>query len=204
VRPATAAIVASVASILVFGETVAAAPAPSSQNADSDTECQISLDAVPAPAPRFDQFPARVERIANPAPVDLNSDPGAREFRTMLRRASRQGVDFAGHFKIATFGCGTSSICWGIVDERSGRVNFEEPHEIAFEHVGDQPKAAPGTTDLLGMRYRADSNLLILLGAPNEEESIEGVNYYRWTGARLVLVKHVAADRSCRNVRTPG
>lgn len=184
---------------LVFAIAIAAhAPAP----AAADTECQIFLDAVRVPAPRFEDYPAKAERIAHPARVDLNSDPGAREFRTTLKRATQQGVNFAGHFSIATFGCGAGSVCWKIVDVRSGRVFSAKPAEISADNVGEkQPRAPKGVTDLLWMRFRADSALLVLMGAPDEDESAEGVTYYRWTGERFELVKRIAADKACRNVQ---
>jgi hypothetical protein len=188
-------------SALVAIIAVSAASTAMARQAGPESQCMIFLDAVRSPTPRFADFPAKAERIGRPATIDLKSNPAAGQFRTVLRRASRKGPDFAGRFTLATFGCGAGSLCWEIVDGRSGRVISTRPHEIWSGHVGDlQPKPATGVTDQFAMRYRLDSTLLILLGAPDEDAALEGVNYYRFNGRGLDLVKHVPIARACRNV----
>lgn len=56
------------------------------------------------------------------AAVDLRSDPTAREFRTRIGAALEKGPNFAGHFVIATWGCGTMCLAGAVVDSRTGRV----------------------------------------------------------------------------------
>jgi hypothetical protein len=46
----------------------------------------------------------------------------AREFRTRLREAAREKPNFAGHFIVTTWGCGTECVEGAIIDARTGRV----------------------------------------------------------------------------------
>jgi hypothetical protein len=43
-------------------------------------------------------------------------------FRTNFKEASRQPPNFAGHFRVTTWGCGTACLDGGIVDLSTGRL----------------------------------------------------------------------------------
>ena len=45
--------------------------------------------------------------------------------------------------------------------------------------------AGPSTDDMLPLRFRLDSRLLVVLGAPGEDATRDGVAYYEWTGHAL-------------------
>jgi Ankyrin repeats (many copies) len=73
-------------------------------------------------APAFTDFPARRIHKGAPAKVDLTSNPLAREYRTRLREGARQGPNFAGHYAMVSWGCGTSCQVYALVDSLSGKV----------------------------------------------------------------------------------
>lgn len=54
--------------------------------------------------------------------VDLSSHPRARMFRTRLGRGAEKGANFAGHYALVSWGCGSE--CQGslVVDLTSGKV----------------------------------------------------------------------------------
>jgi hypothetical protein len=148
-------------------------------------------------APRFEDYAAKPAAPRKPAPVDLSSHKEARRFRTMLREGAAAGPDFAGHYTIVGWGCGTSCLDFAIVDAANGRVFFpRELRTVSVDHVGigkDEKEA-----DLDALRYRLDSTLLIVLGAPNEDLARDGIAYYRWTGTSLKLVRFLrSAKRPC-------
>lgn len=70
--------------------------------------------------------------------------PQAREFRTVLSEALLGGVNFAGHYTVATWGCGTSCQNHAVLDARTGRI-------IAF-----------GLTSELGAYHEPKSRVLTL------------------------------------------
>ena len=45
--------------------------------------------------------------------------PEQRRFRTAIRQAAAKGPNFAGHFTIAAWGCGTGCIQFVVVDNQS-------------------------------------------------------------------------------------
>lgn len=50
--------------------------------------------------------------------------PETREFRTRFREAAKEPVNFAGHFVVESFGCGTSCIGFLMVEAKTGKTSF--------------------------------------------------------------------------------
>ncbi|HEU0013483.1 MAG TPA: hypothetical protein VFQ45_07350 [Longimicrobium sp.] len=136
--------------------------------------------------PRFEQYPARDTFTGTPAPVKLES-ARAREFRTMLRQGAAKGPNFAGHYTVVEWGCGSPCHAYAIVDARTGRVAY----------MADEPAA-------LGVGHRLDSEMLVV-DPPGFWREAYGVNapdvltarayYYRWDGERLVLLDSLPVGR---------
>lgn len=72
------------------------------------------------------------------APPNIASDPNARGFRTMIRRGcTSQGVNFAGHYTVAEWGCGAMCQVLAVVDRIDGRVYFSDiPFDTLDGHYG--------------------------------------------------------------------
>lgn len=112
----------------------------------------------------------------------------------MLHRGAKEGPNFAGHYTIVGWGCGSSCLEFAIVDASTGRVYFP-PHllSVSTVHVGEaenepEPK-------FWALRYRVDSDLLVVLGAPNDDEGLEGISYYRWNGKSLERIRHLKSEK---------
>lgn len=132
---------------------------------------------APARAPRFEDFPAVLAPPARNAPVVL-ATAEARRYRTRLREAAAQPPNFAGHYVLATWGCGTDCLMGAAVNTRSGRVTFM-PGPICCIFA-----AADETLDKI--EYRADSALLVLTGMRDEDPKDLGRHYYRMERDRFV------------------
>jgi hypothetical protein len=135
-------------------------------------------------APRFEQFATREFYRGKPAPVDLRSYPGAREYRTVLRDGARAGPNFAGHLTLVDWGCGSPCVRIAIIHARSGHILYMTPDSAAL--------TVPPI-------YRLDSRLLVedptrfttdTAGHPIFAQ----VEYYEWIGRELVLRDSIAAD----------
>lgn len=57
-----------------------------------------------------------------PAPINFESNPDAKLFRTTITNQVEEGVNFAGHYTVATWGCGTSCTGYAIVDVMTGNI----------------------------------------------------------------------------------
>lgn len=122
--------------------------------------------------------------------IDFSSHPDAENFKTRLEYSLNEPANFAGHYVVTTWGCGTMCQVIAIIDVRNGEVFF------------------PLTTSL-GVCYRSDSSLLIT--NPLDELTIEDFaedmpawlqsGYYRWDGMQMQLLaeSQEATDSNCGN-----
>jgi len=158
------------------------------------SSCLFSLDNVSGQAPHFEDFKVSAELKRAPAPVILSSSED-REFRTQLRKGAAHGPNFAGHYTVVVWGCGSSCTDWAIVDATSGRVTFlADLRAISGTHVISEKS---DTAEYWGLRFRADSRLIIVVGAPNEDQGREGIAYYSWNGRSVDLLKFLPASQLC-------
>ena len=135
--------------------------------------------------PQFKDYPAPVSAVAAPAAPKFKT-AGQRKFRSVIRDAVDRGVNFAGHYTVAEWGCGTGCVQMAVVDALSGDV-YEGP-------FGNLPRSSLGIdpnveVDKAGLFYQRDSTLLVARGCPNS--SACGAYYYQWTGNRFKRLKRV-------------
>lgn len=133
-------------------------------------------------APRFEDYPP--DRVFHGTPVRLRfTAVGQRMFRTVIQDAVQRGPNFAGHFTLAEWGCGTGCLSIAVVDTESGVV-YEGP-------FGKLPRASiylgpPPDPESTGLFFYPNSRLLIAAGCPNRETC--GRYYYEWLGNRFKLI----------------
>lgn len=84
-----------------------------------------------------------------PQPVDFSSYKGAKTYQTRLREGAKAGPNFAGHYTVVSFGCGTQCQDNWVIDEQTGKIIDR------FESV-------------IGSKYELDSTLLII-NPPDED-----------------------------------
>lgn len=141
--------------------------------------------------PRHEDYPARDTFSGTPAPVDFASAADARRLRTVLREGAARGPNFAGHYALVQWGCGSACQSFAIVDLRTVRVTFT-PRPLS-----------------VGADYRLDSELLVVDPPEGWLESYGadatdavGGNaasyYYRWDGRRLILLDSLAIGSNVR------
>ena len=136
----------------------------------------------------FRQYPAVIER-ARVKSINFRSNPGARLFRTRLTNALREGVNFAGHYILTGWGCGTGCTHAAIINARNG--NVYSPYQLTEIDAtyGDDYSEEQ-------LRFRKNSRLLVLSGRPgtkseNDPAPPSGDYYYEWKNNRLRLIKFV-------------
>lgn len=135
--------------------------------------------------PKFSDYPVRQKFTGKPARVDLASAKGAKYYRTRLREAAREGANFAGHYAIGVWGCGSPCLMAGMVDLKSGKVTWvPSPEMMVFD-----------------VAFNVNSKLLIINShdvlnkkSPNGPPNwIGGVwpseIYLRWNGRSFVEIK---------------
>jgi len=138
--------------------------------------------------PRFGQYPASVEK-ATVRSIDFKRHPEARTFRTRLSEGLASGVNFAGHYVVVGWGCGTGCISGAIIDARTGNVFWPEQFsDIGVWYGKDEYAEEP-------VGYRKNSRLFVIVGVPGSKEGQpdkpSGEYYYEWANDRLRQIKFV-------------
>ncbi|UOQ50914.1 hypothetical protein [Hymenobacter cellulosivorans] len=121
----------------------------------------------------FADFPAAPGRGAHVRP-DFKTNPQARWHITRITEGAKQPANFAGHYRLVTWGCGSSCQMSVLVDQHTGRIY-------------DVPQTSSG------LEYRLNSRLLITDHFAEEgDTSTYLVNsiypapaFYLWTGRQF-------------------
>lgn len=144
--------------------------------------------------PRFEDYPVQVFK-GRMAALKLSGSE-ARNFRTRLREGAQQGVNFAGHYTIVQWGCGTACLQVAFIDAKTGAVFFPEELNgfgVWFWDANDDTRLDDA------LRFKPNSRLMVMSGYPgsegNRDEPKSGLYYYEWTGRRLRLVRLVEKKR---------
>jgi len=150
----------------------------------------LTVPCLSQPIPKFSQYPASVQRPRVTA-INFKTNPDARPFRTRLSEGLRNGVNFAGHYALVGWGCGTGCISGAIVDTRTGKVYWPEQFNAFGVLYTDGNYAYPP------VEYKKNSRLLVIHGIPGEKDDDapakpSGSYYYEWKNNRLRQVRFVA------------
>jgi len=182
------------AAALAFALALAVQPLLGAPAADGD-EYTIRPSDIPADAPRAADFPAQPYAGVNAAP-DVRSDPRSRMYRTQLREWAREKPNFAGHYILATWGCGTGCTQIAIIDAVTGKV-FHPPGVRSNQIDGvdenllvDTP-SSPRRSDFGALHYSVDSRLLVLFGTPEQQPQDRGISYFVWDQDHFTRIRIV-------------
>jgi len=132
----------------------------------------------------FRNYPVQEIYKGKPAPANPAS-PRARKFKTRIKLGAKEGPNFAGHYTIVLWGCGSDCSGVAIVDAKTGQV-FVDPELLAI--------SAKVSQDSPKIQFRLNSSLLIIegdrvYGAKPTGPAVTGKWYYNWEDHRLKLVR---------------
>lgn len=137
--------------------------------------------ATAARSPRYDDYPVREIYKGRIAPVVLDSKR-ARMFRSRLREDSRTGPNFAGHYTVVYWGCGTGCAQMAVVDAKTGRVYWPP-----LEYMDIPPDTEQD--GLHGRGFRLDSKLLVLTRYQYDMQRTFTAYYYLFENNRFRLIR---------------
>lgn len=112
-------------------------------------------EGVPLQCYQFDKYPAGLLFDGPFKAPDTKSDPKVHAFRTVIRAGAKGPPTFAGHLRIADWGCGTDCHMYALVDLRTGKVTA----------------TLDATWDI---QYRVDSRLIVVDGGETLREVFGG------------------------------
>lgn len=132
--------------------------------------------------PQFEDFPVRDFYKGRPAAVDLSSNTLARSYRTRLRKGAKKGPNFAGHYTIVDWGCGSNCQVYAVVDAHTGKVYQTNGGERGASFtvggslfIGDPPDPPIG---------------------PYPDDPVESLpaRYYVWRNNKFILIYEQACS----------
>jgi len=154
--------------------------------------------------PRFEDYP--VTDIFNGAPATpILATSEQRRYRTRIRNGvidgegvwsgswrnpiKTNGPNFAGHYFVIRWGCGSDCLMMAVVDAKTGKIY-------------DPPLSGAGTElyvnmDILGDReidFKPHSSLMVLRNSCRIARSECGVYYFNWQNNEFTLLKRVLID----------
>jgi hypothetical protein len=132
--------------------------------------------AASTPLLRFEDYAVADTSLgrADPASVVFASADYGRMYGTRLRQGAAEGPNFAGHYTVVTWGCGTGCEIAAVVDARTGRLS------------------AQTLLSANGLQFRRESRLLYA-DAPTPEQPAACAScgtpaFYEWRDGRVVPV----------------
>ena len=119
--------------------------------------------------PAFATYPVATHYRGPNALPQLRPGTAAWQFRTRIRTAATQPPNFAGHYVLATWGCGLECVSYAIIDAKTGEVYFDNVTICCWS------PAVPASFE--PVRGQLASRLLVFTGMLNEHGANER-HYY--------------------------
>lgn len=129
--------------------------------------------------PQFKNYPAGEVFRGKNAPVKLTRADML--FRTRLRYAAKQKPNFAGHYVLNFWGCGTECLSGAAVDVKTGKVVWVDFSICCWQHYRED--------DFEPVKFRLDSNLIEFTGLRDEKEDDFGRHFYKIQNGQFVFIK---------------
>ena len=130
-----------------------------------------------AQKPAFRNFPAKVT-CAKPAPIRFENS-FAKKYSSRIRAGVHNCPNFAGHYTVVSWGCGTECGVYAIVDNSTGDV-YAPPEISRGVSLGvGEPEFRPDST-LMSMANCLDPKIYGLKSCERK--------FYRWDGSHLILI----------------
>lgn len=129
--------------------------------------------------PQFKDFPVSEAYTGRNAPLILTRDD--RMFRTRLRAASKGKPNFAGHYILTAWGCGTSCLVGAVIDAKTGKVYWWNFSICCWGHDVDD--------NFQPIEFRLNSKLIVFSGARNEKEGDNAAHFYKFENGRFIHLR---------------
>jgi hypothetical protein len=162
---------------------------------DAFAGVEITAADIPKDAPRASDYPAKPYTGRNATP-DVKSHPRSRHYRTQLRNWAAEKPNFAGHYILATWGCGTGCTEIAIIDAITGKV-FHPAGAQANSIVDVDAELLEDDTsrrrdDFGALRHSPDSRLLVVFGMLDNKPANRGIAWFVWENEALKRIRFVA------------
>lgn len=133
--------------------------------------------------PKFKDYSVTTIYRGKNAPLILNRD--TRTFKTRLREALKGKPNFAGHYIVTSWGCGTGCQVGAVIDARNGKV-YWFPFSVGQNYEVDD--------DYRPVEFRLDSKLIIFSGFRGDRDEEPGARFYKFENGRFKFLKFIKRE----------
>ena len=149
------------------------------------SNASAAAGSAPEPMPRFADYSVTQQeqpRASDAVKLRLTS-AATRRYTTVLHQQFNEPANFAGHLRVALWGCGTDCRNFAVLDKNTGAA-YTLPHvrEIAGAMGNDEER----------VDFRQDRRLPIIAGSLRDDGSAPGKFFYLWTGKSLQRIGSTA------------
>ena len=130
--------------------------------------------------PQFKDYPAIEKFNGKNAPPRLITRTD-KMYRTMLREGATGKPNFAGHFIVATWGCGTQCIMGAVIDANTGNVYWLPHSTCCWDQIDDNFEP---------IEFRLNSRLIIFSGL-RDEDGDNGAHFYEFKEGKFIHIKSI-------------
>jgi hypothetical protein len=99
------------------------------------------------------------------------------------------GPNFAGHYFVIRWGCGSNCLMMAVVDAKNGKV-----HGPPLSGAGTELYIPMDPMSDVEIDFRRDSSLMVLHNACKDARRECGIYYFNWRNDQFVLLKRVLVD----------
>jgi hypothetical protein len=167
-------------------------------------ECEAisASDLKDEKAPTFVNYSMPSEAPVERPKVDTKTTMIGRTYRTVLKKSIASGANFAGHYNVGVWGCGSSCSTFAVVNLKTGQIIVPNGiRSVSGLHLDNTVEQflPEGQHGYWGYRYKLDSRLLVLVGMLNEDEKREGAYYFVMDNNRLKQVHQTHVAKKCNS-----
>ncbi len=142
------------------------------------------ISDIPSDAPHFSDYPAEIYNGPNAKPL-IAGNKESQLYRTRIRAWSTKKPNFAGHYILATWGCGTDYLQITIINTVTGRIIY--PKELNTNiSINVESELLPQI-----LQFHPNSKLLVVIGMPNEKPELRGISYFMMQDDNLAKVRFI-------------
>jgi hypothetical protein len=147
----------------------------------------LALSATTATSDEFLSHPA-AHRLKHSPAAPIVKSPKAHRYRTVLREEAREGPNFNGHYRVASWGCGTNCIEWAVIDLETGKIWF--PPEPAYSCWAPEEPDDAKIPDWFEMRITSSLLYLHVCDPPlRGTRTFTTRRVYVWRDSQLQLLR---------------
>ena len=151
-------------------------------------------------APKFAAYRDDIKSMSGRPKLNLNQTD--ENHRTWFQDEVARGPNFAGHYRVVVWGCGSSCAMFAVVNLSTGHVIAPDGFSnISHVYFSDDSFFSNPKRDYWGFDFRRDSRLLVVIGGLDEDEEREGAFYFTLDHEQLRLIHSKIVKKDCDNLR---